>query len=814
MKHVGRSECGKQWWKRICSVGLALMLAVGLCACGGSADSGTQTGSGADAANVPGKINANTALAKENVYRVSEIEIPKPTDGESVSVKSAARLDGRIYAAMELSDWEKGSRYFVLSVDESGSAPQTVYLELPENGEEQETAAEPDPNIQEWKDVRYSDFVIGAEGRTYALRRYHYSSVNRLTDQSFDEQRQYVCCWDAEGRLLWQAEPCEDGREDLSVWAIFPASDGSLELLLTGEDAYRLSVEKDGSLSGAAKERLSEATMKALGNCRRLVRKEDGSCLLLCRDSAGGLSLMKYDLQTDALGENYKLPDDLPATSLSVTAFATGTGSDLIYAGRAGVFTYNMGDAQGSPKMNYVNSDRNITDTSFLLELDETHFFLFYKEDYGNELKAGIFSYVEPKDIPDKAVVVLAGLAVDGGIKKRVIRYNRENEQFRVVLKEYGAYEDLNLDMASGHMPDILLAEGLPMRSYIAKGLIADVGALIDADGELSRTDFMENVFDAYSVDGKWMYVIPSFTLFTMAAKSSRVGDGNGWTMEKMKEALDGMGGKARLTDGVSRSAFMENVLRYRGNDFIDLETGKCTFDSQEFIEMMKFAYTLPEEESWAWEDGEEEYELQYLKDRTLLLQLHVWSFSQEVDERLFYQLNGYLGGDYMFVGFPAGSAESAENGGGAFVCAENPMALSAVSDNLDGAWDFARYYLTDEYQNSLESSLPVSRRIFREWAREETLRPYTTDENGEKAEYDLMLYQDEEAVVVPPLDQKQLEQLIAYVESVTATPYEDQYVLSIIEEELGGYFSGQKTAEDVAAIIQNRVQMYVLENQ
>lgn len=538
MKCDSKGGCGKQWWKRICSAGLALMLAVGLCACGGSADLGAQTGSGADAADVPGKINANAALAKENVYRVNEIEIPKPADGESVSVESMARRDGRIYAAMGMSDWENGSKYFVFSMDESGNAPQTVFLELPENGEGEDAAAEPDPNIQEWKDVRYSDFVIGAEGRTYALRRYHYSYVNQLTDQSFDEQRQYVCCWGAEGTLLWQAEPCEDSREDLSVWALFPASDGSLELLLTGEDAYRISVEKDGSLSGSDKERLSEATVKALGNCRRLLRKEDGSCLLLCRDAAGGLSLMKYDLQTDVLGESFQLPDDLPATSLSDTVFASGAGSDLVYAGGAGVFTYDMGDAQVSPKMNYVNSDRNITDTSFLLELDETHFFLFYKEDYGNELKAGIFAYVEPKDIPDKAVVVLAGLAVNGGMKKRVIQYNRENERFRVVLKEYGACEDLNLDMASGHMPDILLAEGLPMRSYIAKGLIADVGALIDADGELSRTDFMENVFDAYSVDGKWMYVIPSFTLFTMAAKSSHVGDGNGWTIFRRRTSV------------------------------------------------------------------------------------------------------------------------------------------------------------------------------------------------------------------------------------------------------------------------------------
>lgn len=192
-----------------------------------------------------------------------------------------------------------------------------------------------------------------------------------------------------------------------------------------------------------------------------------------------------------------------------------------------------MGDAQSSLKMNYVNSGRNITDASFLFGLDGTHFLMFYK-DYVDELKAGIFEYVKPEDIPDKKVLVLAGLSINGGIRNRVIQYSRESDQYRIVLKEYESYENLNLDIVSGNMPDILMVEDLsngnkfPMESYIAKGLIADVGALIEKDEELSRAEFMENVFDAYSVDGKLMYVVSSFTLFTMVAKSSLVGDGNG----------------------------------------------------------------------------------------------------------------------------------------------------------------------------------------------------------------------------------------------------------------------------------------------
>ncbi len=178
-----------------------------------------------------------------------------------------------------------------------------------------------------------------------------------------------------------------------------------------------------------------------------------------------------------------------------------------------------------------------------------------------------------------------------------------------------------------------------------------------------------------------------------------------------------------------------------------------------------------------------------------------------------FFMLNGYLGGDFVFVGFPAASAESAGDGEGTIISGENLVALSARSENEAGAWDFARYYLTEEYQKSLEISLPVRKDLFEEWAREETRRPYHMDENGERVEHDLTLYRDGKEMVVPPLDREQLDELIAYVESVTAIPFEDNNVMNIIDEEMESYFSGQKTAEDVAAIIRNRIQVYVSEN-
>lgn len=80
-----------------------------------------------------------------------------------------------------------------------------------------------------------------------------------------------------------------------------------------------------------------------------------------------------------------------------------------------------------------------------------------------------------------------------------------------------------------------------------------------------------------------------------MAAKTELVGDGSDWSMEKLKSVLAGMGENAQAIGEISRDDFMNLAMQFCGSDFIDVETGKCNFNSDDFIAMMEFAKTLPE---------------------------------------------------------------------------------------------------------------------------------------------------------------------------------------------------------------------------
>ena len=168
--------------------------------------------------------------------------------------------------------------------------------------------------------------------------------------------------------------------------------------------------------------------------------------------------------------------------------------------------------------------------------------------------------------------------------------------------------------------------------------------------------------------------------------------------------------------------------------------------------------------------------------------------------------INGYFGDDVKFVGFPT------ESGNGAYLQASTTYALSSKSANLDGAWQFVRYYLTDEYQNEVPY-FPVNKALFLEKSKAAMERPYWEDENGEKQYYDNTMNINGEEIVISPLSQEQLDKVIEYSEAGNNRYYYNESVANIVNEEMGAFYSGQKSAQDVANIIQSRVQIYVDEN-
>ena len=659
----------------------------------------------------------------------------------------------------------------------------------------------------------YQNYNFGSDGKIYAIRNYSYE--NYASEENSSIRKNYISCWNSDGSFAWETEieNLETEDEYLYVNNMYVTDDGSLNLLLSGDNFYSMSVDAQGNVSGkkALPDKLAEIS-ETMGN---IFVKSDGTLLLTYYDAETWTKqfLVTYNPSTDTLGEASELPGSLSWNGYNT--MSAGTYSDLVYCTNEGVYTFNRGDANSTEKMNFVNSDLYLNNISAMVELDANSFLGVFSEEYGEELKAGIFTYVDPKDIPDKAVIVLGGSYVSNDIKKRAIEFNRSSEEYRIVIKDYdsyNSYEDynagvtqLNNDIISGSMPDILITNGLPMQNYISKGLLADIGKLIEEDEELSQVEFVQNVFDAYSVNDRLYYIIPSFQVSTMVGKVSMLGDRTSWTMEDMMQLESTLPEGTVMFGEMTRDNFIRTMMEYCAGDFVDVETGKCDFDSQNFIAMMEYAKTLPEElgEDYYGEDYWENYQSQYRENRTIVCNAYIGRISE-----FNRTLNGVFGEDISYVGFPT------ESGMGSYVQADRSYAISARSGNIEGAWEFMRYYLTDEYQSSdnLRWTLPIRKDYFMKSAEEAMQKPYWTDEDGNKQEYDDTYYINGEEIPLSPMTREQLDKLLNFIFSIDKCYYNDEDIMTIINEEMPSFFTGQKSAQDVAKVIQSRAQIYVNE--
>lgn len=861
----------RKWLKKSLAMGLAFAMTAGFTACGGGSDgSGGNRGNGGNGGGGGGSSAANADLAKEYVYKVEEFDFPRLVDPENgyINVYNTMYRDGKIYMVAECNDWSVSdeTQYNIITLNEDGSDVQVIKLDT-SNGEDgsgdgtegegdsapavtegageegdsapavtegaggegdsapavedgimDDMAVDPGMSSDTWEYTNFGTFRIASDGKIFGIKNYSFEDYSN-PEQTVSERHVYVCSWNEDGSKLWETEleglqSDEEGAEWLYVSSLIAGKDGSVKLLLGGDNVYRMDVGSDGTVSERTP--LSEEITQILNNRQNMIEREDGTILITYSDENDWMKnyMAVYDLEKDTLGE----PADMPA-SYGWNGFGTmsaGANSDLIFTMGDGVYTYNQGDAEVTKKMDFVNSDVNISNFYGLVELDKDRFVGIFNENYGEELKGALFTYRDPADIPDKAVIVFAGNYVGSDMRQRVVEFNRSNDNYRVVLKEYDSYNSyddytagvtkLNNDIVTGGMPDILITDGLPIENYIAKGLLADIGSLIEQDPELSQVDFMQNVFDAYSVEGTLYYVVPNFSVATMVAKTSLVGDRTGWTLEEMQQVVSGMGEGAQAIGEVTREGFMSMAMQYCGNDFIDVKTGKCSFNSDNFINMMEYAKTLPEEINWDSLYSDDNYwttqESQYRDNRTLLMQLWIGNI-----RNLNYQLNGNIGEPVTFIGFPT------ESGKGSYINANQSYVLSAKSANLDGAWEFIRYYLTEEYQREENYGLSIHKQIFMEQAQEATKKPTYTDENGQEVEYEETYWINGEDIPLPPLSQEQVDQIVNFVSSVDRAYYYNDSVFNIINEEMGAFYSGQKSARDVANVIQSRAQIYVDEN-
>lgn len=525
-----------------------------------------------------------------------------------------------------------------------------------------------------------------------------------------------------------------------------------------------------------------------------------------------GLEMRKVDLGTKKLGE----PMEGFGGGYGNSEFMTGATKSFLFDNRSQVSTFDLSTGEEEVLFKWIDADINSDSVSQKGELSDGRVWAVtreYSENGPSSCELILLSKKKASEVPQKEKISYGAMWVDSNVKRAIIDFNKTNEKYRITVKEYGenvedyqaAYTQFNADLTTANCPDIISLSNVDFHMYVSKGVLEDLYPYMEKSG-VKKEDYLENIFKAYEEDGKLYGIFPNFYVSTTLAKASKVGDKSGWTLKEMLEFAQDKDPQSLFSYG-SRSSIFYYCIYNNIDEFIDWESGKCSFDGEDFIKTLEFAAGFPEE--YDYQQEEEGISSRIRSDKILLMDTSVSSVQE------YQMLKGMFGEEVAFLGYP-----NSERKGNLIQPAAGCMGLASKSKNKEGAWEFMQILLSAEYQDSLVESrggygFPIRKASLEKQFEKDMTPDYYEDENGNKVEQAKTTWGwDDFQMEIMAATQEEVDavrKLIESAEKISGSV--DQQLVSIITEESEPFFKGQKTAADVAGIIQNRIQIYVNEN-
>lgn len=689
---------------------------------------------------------------------------------------------------------EEGLANYSLQMLTNEVAAETEPAEAPEDAPAEETPADEAPADE-----------AAAEGE---------EGVMPIDEPYTEPQEQYFAKKvDMNGNVLTEIDLTEATKDLEYFYCQYMAQNSEGDLLIASDSAI-LVFSADG-------QRKDNITMNE-GYINSMTSTGDGTVLV-----------SYYDWSSDDGGqrvcriENGALSEPMEIAGINETggiSLYPGDGGNMLLNDNTYLYTLDTATGQATKLLSWLDSDINGSyingiaangqDTVLVL-LQSWHRSLDSTMDTVYEL--GTLTKVPAEEIPERTILTLGATYLSSNLEDAVIDFNRGSDTYRITLVDYGAYntnedytagsKQMDMDVISGNCPDLIDLSSGNAEKYIGKGVLADLGALMDKDDSISMDQFLSGPIKAYQKDGK-LYGLPTaFGLVTLYGSTKLLNGRTSWTLAEMAEVIEGLGDDVQIMQYRSQTSFLSEMLQQNITHYVDYSNATCSFDSEDFKLLLRAAAKLPTDdeltqqqelmmsESYVYTD-----ENQGVQSGETLLTSGYLSYADAVKERfsIYTEENGFT-----MIGYPT------DQGNGAVLNASGGLAISEKSANKDGAWAFLKTLFTDDFQTG-QWSLPVTVSAFDQFMEAAMTPEYYTDENGQQVESNYSTYIDGTAYEVKHITQEQADWFKDYVNGAEISGIYDSDLYEIINEEAAAYFAGDKSADEVAKLIQNRVSIYL----
>ena len=541
-----------------------------------------------------------------------------------------------------------------------------------------------------------------------------------------------------------------------------------------------------------------------------------------------GTELATIDKTAQKLGTTYKVSNSLNGF------FEVAEGKVLYYSDGSSVSRWNLETGESEVLFDWLDSDINGNYINGITCKDEDTVFAYYSDWSTNEETFVKLVKTDRSQVKEKKTITLATLTNAGGdMMSDIVAFNRTNEEYRIDVvmyldqrnmstADYENYEQfindavtrMRNDLTGNNPPDIICLSDsyVSTEDLAAKGLLEEITPYLEKAG-YSQDDFVQGVVNSYRIDDK-LYCLPTrFSLYTAVADSAFVGTEPGWTLAEVQEVVKNMPEGMQFMSRITQSGFVNQCLMFGYDTFIDSVNSKCYFDSPEFKALLEIAKIFPKEYDYS---GEE------VSDPVLLSKGELLMTIENISDLDAIQLcQAYFGEKTpTFIGLPGAG------GNGTLIVPDGvAYAVCSKSDVKDAAAQFIVELLTEEYDESDRYAwgFPVLQKALDDYIADEIDVEYLKDEKGE-----LVLDEDGNPISTEgghgigmgdweytyrPCNQEDADILLELIDGANGTYNYNTELFGIIMEELEPYFIGQKSVDEVTGIIQNRINLYLIQN-
>jgi len=531
------------------------------------------------------------------------------------------------------------------------------------------------------------------------------------------------------------------------------------------------------------------------------------------------------EAETGQMGESTLLSSDTVNKRYTLS-LDPADGYDWYIHGSEGIYGRNSTTGQEELLLHYSNSDLRFTDTITLLNRDTM---LVSSTDGDGKRSTAL--YTRHPDLVYDVQDILYLYTCDSStafMDGAVIRFNKNHPDKRIVVKNYYMESDYQAGMQKMAMeiesgiaaPDILMGDplspGSSVRYIVEKGRFLDLYTFLEQDAALSRDDLLGIVKNVYSHEGKLfglpgeinpVFLTASRKMLTEYAGMTETELAEGWTVEDALRLVENVPEGVWYMPEMTRDFGFTNLLSIIGtHNFVDMDTGTASFDSETFRRVLAYIQTLPAERIQP-EDRVGDYRAG---------KYAVLSASAGMGMRNFLTDDMYFpDGDAVPVGYPSEIPM-----GGVFLADGGVMLIADTCENPELAWEFLKDYVLSYPDIRTDGIMSPVKSLFRE-----EMQSYILNQNW------YCLTTGRTVIVQGQLDpdgsyrgqpgelvhmtEEDMEEIIGWLDSVGAPLYDlmvPEDIAAIVEEEITAFLAGAHTADSCAEVIQSRVEILLAE--